>query len=79
MAKEFPTAWHRQAYIDALSREISQLEQRLEQVVDGAPFAEQLKAELTDSAKKAKAELARVKRSKSKDEETESADEPAEG
>lgn len=75
---EFRDAAHRQSYITALEAEITRLEQRIAQVVDDAPFAAQLKAEAEDGIKTAKAELARVKKTKApKDEETATADEPA--
>lgn len=79
VASEFASAWHRDAYIAALGREIGELEQRLEAVVDEAPNAELLKAELQNGIKAAKAELARVKKSSApKDEaEPEPAAEPA--
>lgn len=81
--KEFASAWHRDEYVAAVGREISALEQRLEQIGDDMPNAASLKEEVAKGIKSAKAELARVKRSKgAKDDEppTETADaeEPAE-
>ena len=72
---EFRNAAHRADYIAALEREITSLESRAAQIVEGAPFAAELKAEAEEGIKAAKAELARVKKTKAPS--TATADEPA--
>jgi len=53
-----------EATITALGNEIAELERRLADVAEDAPFAPQIKAELENGIKAAKAELARLRRSK---------------
>lgn len=75
MAKEFPTDWHRQRYIEGLKNEITSLEQRVEHL-GGALGNEVALAEAKDGVKAAKAELDRVLKLKDETEKGDGGEKP---
>lgn len=56
---EFPSDWHRDAYIAGLEREVAGAEQRLAELA-GTEASEHVLAEVKERAKQAKAELDRL-------------------